>query len=85
MTGGTPLTRHEARWAQAELLAATGDARARQAAASALRAAEAGGYLILVPRLRELAGVPAGSGDPQPARNVQARPAMLDCAPLAGM
>jgi tetratricopeptide (TPR) repeat protein len=84
MTGGTPLTRHEARWAHAELLAATGDARARQAAASALRAAEAGGYLILVPRLRELADVPAGSGDPQPAMNVQARPAMLDCVPSAG-
>lgn len=67
---------------------ATGDARACQAAASALRAAEAGGCLILVPRLRELAGVPAGGGDrrarEESPRNVRARSAMLDCAPLAG-
>ncbi|MGH3222386.1 MAG: BTAD domain-containing putative transcriptional regulator [Streptosporangiaceae bacterium] len=83
MTGGTPLTRHEARWAHAELLAAAGDTRARQAAAGALLAAEAGGYLILVPRLRELA-----DGDPgtrkETARNTQAPPATLECAPLAG-
>jgi DNA-binding SARP family transcriptional activator/tetratricopeptide (TPR) repeat protein len=57
LEGGTPLTRHEARWAQAELLAAQGDAAAcRAAAAPALDRARDGGYLILVPRLRELAG-----------------------------
>lgn len=56
MTLGTPLTRYEARWAHAELLAARGDVPAcRVAAAAALRAAEHGGYLILAPRLRELA------------------------------
>jgi DNA-binding SARP family transcriptional activator/tetratricopeptide (TPR) repeat protein len=53
---GPPLTRYEARWAHAELLAARGEDKAcRAAAAKALRAAEEGGYLILVPRLRELA------------------------------
>lgn len=53
---GTPLTAYEARWAGAELLAARGDADAcRAAAADALRAAQGGGYLILVPRLRVLA------------------------------
>jgi len=57
MTCGTPLTRYEARWAHAELLAAGGDTRAcRAAAAQALRAVTGGGYLILAPRLRELAG-----------------------------
>ena len=56
LTSGTPLTRYEARWAHAELLAARGEEEARRAAATeALRAVQAGGYLILVPRLRELA------------------------------
>jgi tetratricopeptide (TPR) repeat protein len=56
MAGGTPLTCYEARWAHAELLAARGDDQAcRAAATGSLRAAEDGGYLILVPRLRELA------------------------------
>jgi DNA-binding SARP family transcriptional activator len=57
LRSGTPLTRYEARWAHAELLAARGEEEAcRAAAAEALRAVQAGGYLILVPRLRELAG-----------------------------
>ena len=57
LEGGTPLTRHEARWAHAELLASRGDDQAcRAAAAAALDQARRGGYLILVPRLRELAG-----------------------------
>ncbi len=56
LASGTPLTRYEARWAHAELLAARGDDEAcRAETAKALRAAEEGGYLILVPRLRELA------------------------------
>ncbi|MBO0776665.1 MAG: tetratricopeptide repeat protein, partial [Actinobacteria bacterium] len=54
---GTPLTRHEARWARAELLSGQGDDEAcREAAAAALGRARDDGYLILVPRLRELAG-----------------------------
>ena len=57
LEGGVPLTRHEARWARAELLAAQGDHEAcRAAAAAALNQARDDGYLILVPRLRELAG-----------------------------
>jgi DNA-binding SARP family transcriptional activator len=57
LAGGTPLTRFEARWAHAELLASRGEDEARRAvAAAALEAARHGGYLILVPRLRELAG-----------------------------
>ena len=57
LAGGTPLTRHEARWAHAELLASQGDDEAcRAAAATALDQAQDSGYLILVPRLRELAG-----------------------------
>ena len=53
---GTPLTHHEARWAHAELLASQGDGQAcRVAAAAALDQARRDGYLILVPRLRELA------------------------------
>jgi DNA-binding SARP family transcriptional activator/tetratricopeptide (TPR) repeat protein len=57
LVGGTPLTRHEARWAHAELLAARGDDQAcRVTAAAALDQARSDGYLILVPRLRELAG-----------------------------
>jgi DNA-binding SARP family transcriptional activator/tetratricopeptide (TPR) repeat protein len=57
LEGGTPLTRHEARWAHAELLASQGHNQAcRATAAAALDQARAGGYLILVPRLRELAG-----------------------------
>ena len=58
LSAGPPLTRYEARWAHAELLAARGEDQACQAAAAnALRVAEKGGYLILVPRLRELAGL----------------------------
>ncbi len=57
LAGGTPLTRFEARWAQAELLASRGDEQGcRTVATTALDAAQHGGYLILVPRLRELAG-----------------------------
>ena len=57
LAGGTPFTRHEARWAQAELLASQGDdAACRATAATALDQAQDSGYLILVPRLRELAG-----------------------------
>ena len=57
LAGGTPLTRHEARWAHAELLASQGDdAACRAAAATALDQAEDSGYLVLIPRLRELAG-----------------------------
>lgn len=57
LDGGTPLTRHEARWAHAELLASQGDERAcRAAAATALDRARGDGYLILMPRLHELAG-----------------------------
>jgi DNA-binding SARP family transcriptional activator/tetratricopeptide (TPR) repeat protein len=56
LKGGSPLTRHEARWAHAELLASQGDGGAcRAAAAAALDQAQGDGYLILVPRLRELA------------------------------
>jgi DNA-binding SARP family transcriptional activator/tetratricopeptide (TPR) repeat protein len=56
LEAGTRLTRHEARWAQAELLASQGDGAAcRAVAAAALDQARDGGYLILVPRLRELA------------------------------
>ena len=57
LAAGTPLTRHEARWAHAELLAAQGDDEAcRATAAAALDQARDDGYLILVARLRELAG-----------------------------
>lgn len=57
LAGGPPLTRHEARWAQAELLASQGDDQAcRAAAAAAAAEADRDGYLILLPRLRELAG-----------------------------
>ncbi len=57
LAGGTPLTRHEARWAHAELLASQGAGEAsRAAAAAAMDQARDGGYLMLVPRLRELAG-----------------------------
>ncbi len=57
LEGGIPLTRHEARWAHAELLASQGDDQAcRAAATAALDQARRSGYLILVPRLRELAG-----------------------------
>ena len=57
LTGGIPLTRYEARWAQAELLASQGDNLACAAAATAaLDRARSDGYLILVPRLCELAG-----------------------------
>lgn len=56
LSAGPPLIRYEARWAHAELLAAQDDDQACHAAADALQAAEKGGYLILLPRLRELAG-----------------------------
>ena len=57
LSSGMPLTRYEARWAHAELLAAQGGEQAcRAAAADAAQVAQNGGYLILVPRLRELAG-----------------------------
>ena len=56
LAGGTPLTRHEARWAHTELLASQGDAACRAAAATALDQAQDSGYLVLIPRLRELAG-----------------------------
>ena len=56
LEGGTPLTRHEARWAYAELLASQGDDETcRVTAVAALDQAQASGYLVLVPRLRELA------------------------------
>jgi tetratricopeptide (TPR) repeat protein len=56
LAGGTPLTRHEARWAHAELTASRGDDEAcRATAAAALDRARDDGYLILVPRLCELA------------------------------
>jgi DNA-binding SARP family transcriptional activator/tetratricopeptide (TPR) repeat protein len=56
LEGGTPLTQHEARWAHAELLASQGGAACSETAAAALGQARRDGYLILVPRLRELAG-----------------------------
>ena len=57
LAGGTPLTHHEAWWAHAELLASQGDDQAcRTTAAAALDRARDDGYLILVPRLCELAG-----------------------------
>ena len=57
LAGGTPLTRHEARWAHAELLASRGEDEACHATATAaLEQAIRRGYLVLVPRLRELAG-----------------------------
>lgn len=56
LEGGTPLTRHEARWAYAELLASQArDKACREAAAAALDRARDDGCLILVPRLLELA------------------------------
>ena len=62
LSAGPPLVRYEARWARAELLAARGEDQAcRVAAIQAPRAAEDSGYLILLPRLRELAGPPAAS------------------------
>lgn len=54
LTGGVPLTRHEARWAQAELLCARGDSTGPELAAVALRSAREARYLALVPRLAEL-------------------------------
>ena len=55
---GIPLTRYEARWAQAELLAGQGDNLTCAAAATAaLDRARSDGYLILVPRLCKLAGL----------------------------
>lgn len=57
LSASPSLTRIEARWAQAELLAARGEDQACRAAATrALRAAENAGYVILLPRLGELAG-----------------------------
>ncbi len=55
LAGGTPLTRHEAQWAHAEFLASRGGhAACRATATTALDQAQDDGYLILVPRLREL-------------------------------
>jgi len=51
---GPPICRFEGLLAQAELAAARGDSDAPDLAASALRFAEAGGYLLIAPRLREL-------------------------------
>jgi len=51
---GPPICRFEGLLAQAELAAARGDSDAQDLAASALRVAEAGGYLLIAPRLREL-------------------------------
>ncbi|HET9080513.1 MAG TPA: BTAD domain-containing putative transcriptional regulator [Trebonia sp.] len=57
LADGPPVARHEARWAQAEFLASQGDEQAcRAAAAAALNQARSDGYLVLLPRLRELAG-----------------------------
>lgn len=53
---GVPLARHEARWAQAELLYARGAPGASAAASAALAAAREAGYHALVPRLAALAG-----------------------------
>ncbi len=53
----SPLTRHEARWAQAELLHARGDDTAPEVADTAMKAARASRYLALVPRLAELAQI----------------------------
>lgn len=51
-----PVARHEARWAQVELLHAGHHPTARQIAAAALSAARADGYRALLPRLAVLAG-----------------------------
>ncbi|MGE5137428.1 MAG: BTAD domain-containing putative transcriptional regulator [Gemmatimonadota bacterium] len=56
LEGGTPLTQHEARWSHAELLASQGDTACNGTATAALDQARRDSYLILVPRLRELAG-----------------------------
>lgn len=53
---GTPLARHEARWAHAELLHARHDPTASAAANAALAAARADGYRALMPQLAALAG-----------------------------
>lgn len=53
---GTPLSRHEARWAHAELLHARHDPAASAAAGAALAAARADSYQALVPHLATLAG-----------------------------
>jgi tetratricopeptide (TPR) repeat protein len=52
---GPPLAHYEARLAHAELAAARGEAGAREVARDAWQRAEAGGHLVAVPRLRELA------------------------------
>ena len=52
---GPPLCRYEALLAQAELAAARGEVDARALAAEALAVAEWGGYLVIAPRLRQLA------------------------------
>jgi tetratricopeptide (TPR) repeat protein len=53
---GVPLTRHEARWARAELVYARSDRAATAVAEAALAAARADGYHALIPRLAILAG-----------------------------
>lgn len=57
LTEGTPLARHAARLAQAELAVAAGDPGAPRIAAQALAQARAAGHLVSVRRLAELAGV----------------------------
>lgn len=52
---GPPLNAYEARLARAEMLTAQGDPGSGEAARDAIRLAEEGGYLVAVPRLRELA------------------------------
>jgi tetratricopeptide (TPR) repeat protein len=52
---GSPLIAYEARLADAELRAARGDPEVAATAAEAAALAEAGGHLVSLPRLRELA------------------------------
>lgn len=59
---GPPLGHYEARLAQVELAAARGCDDLPATASAALAAAEAGGHLVSVPRLAELAGHPSAQG-----------------------
>jgi hypothetical protein len=59
---GPPLGHYEARLARVELAAARGEDATPTLAAEALRAAEAGGYRVHLPRLRQLAGAPTPTG-----------------------
>ncbi len=56
---GPPLGHYEARLARVELAAARGEDATPALAAEALRAAQAGGCLVHVPQLRQLAAAPA--------------------------